>query len=157
MNKHLLLDILGESSALRNWVAQQLIVGLDYPMPRQTIENLLAESFVFRNWAMDQFDGGFNLNLKHETVQKVIDNVVSLFKEEGKIPAIKYLREASEDENVREGLLKRYAYFVRIFEIENPQSDISYDRSRMGFNYSGRIFSLHFAKNLAEHIHATQG
>lgn len=155
MNKNLLLDIFGESSALRNWVAQQLIVGLDYPMSRQTIESLLAESPVFRNWALDQFDGGFNLTLKKEGVQKVIDKVVSLFEENGKIPAIKYLRDASEDESIREGLLKRYKDFVRIFEIENPHSLAVYRRSANDYS-SVLIFSLHFAKNLAEHIHATE-
>lgn len=145
MNKNLLLDILGESSALRNWVAQQLIVGLDYPMPRQTIESLLAESSVFRNWALDQFDGEFLIAKDYENlVDKTIDNVKVLLGR-NKIEAIKYLRDASKDGAVREGLMKEFASFVFNFKFDEGE-DVSY------VSEFGEHFSLKFSRKLVEYI-----
>lgn len=148
MNKNLLLDILGESSALRNWIAQQLIVGLDYPMPRQTIESLLAESSVFRNWALDQFDGEFlylKTVAKEDATQKVLDKVFSLLREGSKIPAIKYLRVASRDGAIREGLMKEFASFVFNFKFGEGE-DVSY------VSEFGEQFSLKFSRKLVEYI-----
>lgn len=144
MNKNTLLDILGESSTLRMWIAQQLVL-VNYPMPSNVIEGLLAESPVFRAWALDQFDGEFLVTKDHENlVDKTIDEVKALLRT-NKIRAIKFLRDESKIDSIREGLIKEFASFVRDFKYTDG-GDVIYASE------FGPYFTLNFSRKLVEYI-----
>lgn len=147
MNKDLLIKILSESSAFRNWIANQLIIDLNYPMPSQTIENLLAESLTFQNWAIDQFEGGLFI-VKND--ENLIDTTLNAVKDSlsrgNKIEAIKGLRDASRDEQIREALLREFSTFV--LDRRRRGDDIVYKN-----HYSSDThFTLKFSRDLVEHI-----
>ena len=147
MNKDLLIKILSESFAFRNWIANQLIIHLNYPMPSQTIENLLAESLTFQNWAIDQFEGGLFIVKNDENLIDTALNVVKDSLRRGnKIEAIKGLRDASKDEQIRKALLKEFSTFV--LDCRRKGDDIVYK------NYFSDTehFTLKFSRDLVEHI-----
>ena len=147
MNKNLLIKILSESSAFRNWIANQLIIDLNYPMRSQTIESLLAESLTFQNWAIDQFDGGLFVVKNDENLIDITLNAVKDSLRRGnKIEAIKGLRDASKDEQIREALLNEFYTFV--LDCRRKGDDIVYKN-----HYSSDThFTLKFSRDLVEHI-----
>ena len=147
MNKDLLIKILSESSAFRNWIANQLIIDLNYPMHSQTIENLLAESLTFQNWAIDQFEGGlFIVKNDKYLIDSILDAVKDSLRRGNKIEAIKGLRDASKDEQIRKALLKEFSTFV--LDCRRKGDDIVYK------NYFSDTehFTLKFSRDLVEHI-----
>lgn len=147
MNKNLLIKILSESSAFRNWIANQLIIHLNYPMPSQTIKNLLAESLTFQNWAIDQFDGGlFVVRNDENLIDTTLNAVKDSLRRGNKIEAIKGLRDASKDEQIREALLKEFSTFV--LDCRRKGDDIVYKN----YYFQDTHFTLKFSRDLVEHI-----
>ena len=147
MNRDLLIKIISESFAFRNWIANQFIIHLNYPMPSQTIESLLAESLTFQNWAIDQFEGGlFIVKNDKYLIDSILDAVKDSLRRGNKIEAIKGLRDASKDEQIRKALLKEFSTFV--LDCRRKGDDIVYK------NYFSDTehFTLKFSRDLVEHI-----
>lgn len=76
------------------------------PMDKNLITALLAESPSFRNFAAEIVFNALQPDLS--LVPKEVSMVREKFKAEGKIPAIKYLRDLSSDRAVAD-------YFVKAF------------------------------------------
>jgi hypothetical protein len=149
MTKNTLLLLVDESITFRNWIANELITHLDYPMPSSTIVSLLEESRTFQNWAIDQFDGDGEIIISNN-FKNLIDTTLNAVKDslrrENKIEAIKGLRDASKDERIRKALLKEFFHFAN--EYRRKGDDISYKN----YYSDTEHFTLKFSRDLVEHI-----
>ena len=147
MTKNILLLLVDESPTFRNLIANELITNLDYPMPSSTIVSLLEESRTFQNWAIDQFDGEITIN---NNFKNLIDTTLNAVKDSlrrgNKIEAIKGLRDASKDEQIRKALLKEFSHFAN--EYSRKGDDISYKN----YYSDTEHFTLKFSRDLVEHI-----
>jgi hypothetical protein len=149
MTKNTLLLLVDESITFRNWIANELITNLDYPMPSSTIVSLLEESRTFQNWAIDQFDGDGEIIISNN-FKNLIDTTLNAVKDSlrrgNKIEAIKGLRDASRDERIRKALLKQFSHFAN--DYRRKGDDISYKN----YYSDTEHFTLKFSRDLVEHI-----
>jgi hypothetical protein len=147
MTKNILLLLVEESPTFRNLIANELITNLDYPMPSSTIVSLLEESRTFQNWAIDQFDCEITIS---NNFKNLIDTTLNAVKDSlrrgNKIEAIKGLRDASKDEQIRKALLKQFSHFAN--EYSRKGDDISYKN----YYSDTEHFTLKFSRDLVEHI-----
>ena len=147
MTKNILLLLVDESITFRNWIANELITHLDYPMPSSTIVSMLEESRTFQNWAIDQFDGEITIN---NNFKNLIDTTLNAVKDSlsrgNKIKAIEGLRNASKDERIRKALLKEFFHFAN--DYRRKGNDISYKNDYSDTEH----FTLKFSRDLVEHI-----
>jgi hypothetical protein len=147
MTKNILLLLVDESPTFRNLIANELITNLDYPMPSSTIVSLLEESRTFQNWAIDQFDCEITIS---NNFKNLIDTTLNAVKDSlrrgNKIEAIKGLRDASKDEQIRKALLKQFSHFAN--EYSRKGDDISYKN----YHSDTEHFTLKFSRDLVEHI-----
>jgi hypothetical protein len=107
----------------------------------------LEESRTFQNWAIDQFDGEITIN---NNFKNLIDTTLNAVKDSlrrgNKIEAIKGLRDASKDEQIRKALLKEFSHFAN--EYSRKGDDISYKN----YYSDTEHFTLKFSRDLVEHI-----
>jgi hypothetical protein len=149
MIKSTLLLLVDESPTVRNWIANELITHLDYPMPSSTIVSILEESRTFQNWAINQFDGDGEIiisNVIENVVNKAIQDVKRSLDNGKRVEAIKNLREASQNHSVRNGLMKRFSSLVH--DRRSKGEDVVY---RSEFT-NEQHFTLKFSRDLVEHI-----
>jgi hypothetical protein len=153
MKKSTLLLLVNESLTFRNWMANKLITHLDYPMPSATIVSLLEESRTFQDWAIDQFVDGDGKIIINNSFENLIDTTLNAVKDSlrrgNKIEAIKGLRDASKDEQIRKALLKEFSTFV--LDCRRKGDEIVY-KNYYSETPTREHFTLKFSRDLVEHI-----